>query len=103
MRERNKKLYTFDKPGKEKVITQKMRQEAYDNYETTDDHGMHIFGTAVDQKGNKYYKVKNSWGKYNDFGGNFYASKPYVAYKTMNIVINKNALSQEMKDKLGIK
>ncbi len=49
-RERNKKLYTFDKPGKEKVITQKMRQEAYDNYETTDDHGMHIFGTAVNNE-----------------------------------------------------
>ncbi len=102
-RERNKKLYSFEKPGKEKKITQEMRQAAYDNYETTDDHGMHIFGTAVDQAGNKYYKVKNSWGNYNGFEGNFYASKPYVAYKTMNIVINKKALTKAMRKKLGIK
>ncbi len=54
-KERNKKLYSFDKPGKEKVITQENRQEAFDNYQTTDDHGMHIFGTAVDQAGNKYF------------------------------------------------
>ncbi len=55
-KERNKKLYSFDKPGKEKVITQENRQEAFDNYQTTDDHGMHIFGTAVDQVGNKYWR-----------------------------------------------
>lgn len=102
-KERNKKLYAFDKPGKEKVITQENRQEAFDDYESTDDHGMHIYGTAVDQAGNKYYKVKNSWGNYNDFGGSFYASKPFVAYKTMNILVHKDALSQAIKDKLGIK
>lgn len=102
-RERNAKLYSFDKPGKEKVITQENRQEAFDNYESTDDHGMHIYGTAVDQAGNKYYKVKNSWGDYNDFGGSFYASKPFVAYKTMNILIHKDALPKAIKNKLGIK
>ncbi len=102
-KERDKKLYSFDKPGKEKVITQELRQEAYDNYETTDDHGMHIFGTAVDQAGNKYYKVKNSWGNYNDYDGNFYASKPFVAYKTMNILVHKDALPKNLKEKLGIK
>lgn len=102
-KERNAKLYAFDKPGKEKVITQENRQEAFDNYETTDDHGMHIYGTAVDQAGNKYYKVKNSWGKYNLFDGNFYASKPYVAYKTLNILVHKDALPKALKNKLGIK
>lgn len=101
--ERNKKLYSFDKPGKEKVITQELRQEAFDNFESTDDHGMHIYGTAVDQAGNKYYKVKNSWGKYNNFDGSFYASKPYVAYKTMNILVHKDALPKAIKNKLGIK
>lgn len=101
-KEQNQRLYTFDKPGKEKIITQKNRQEAFDNYESTDDHGMHIYGTAVDQAGNKYYKVKNSWGDYNDFGGSFYASKPFVAYKTMNILIHKDALPKAIKDKLGI-
>lgn len=102
-KERNEKLYSFDKPGKEKKITQEMRQEAFDNYESTDDHGMHIYGTAVDQIGNKYYKVKNSWGDYNNMGGSFYASVPFVAYKTMNILVHKDAIPQAIKDKLGIK
>ena len=47
------------------------RQLAYDNYETTDDHGMQIYGIAKDQEGNEYYMVKNSWGtnnKYKVFG-----------------------------------
>ncbi|PVX52522.1 bleomycin hydrolase [Balneicella halophila] len=101
--ERNKKIYSFDKPGKEKVITQELRQEAFDNYQSTDDHGMHIYGTATDQIGNKYYKVKNSWGNYNDFDGSFYVSKPYVAYKTMNILVHKDAIPQAIKNKLGIK
>ena len=51
-----------EKPLPEKEITQEMRQQAYDNWETTDDHGMQIFGIAKDQNGKKYYMVKNSWG-----------------------------------------
>lgn len=102
-KEKDKKLYDFKKPGKEKIITQKIRQEAFDNYESTDDHGMHIYGTAVDQIGNKYYKVKNSWGDYNKYDGSFYASVPFVAYKTMNILVHKDALPQAIKEKLGIK
>lgn len=101
-KEKSQRLYAFDKPGKEKIITQKNRQDAFDNYESTDDHGMHIYGTAVDQAGNAYYKVKNSWGDYNDFGGSFYASKPFVAYKTMNILVHKDALPEAIKKKLGI-
>ena len=60
-REKEAALYKFDKPGKERTITQQMRQTAFDNYETTDDHGMLIMGTATDQAGNRYYKVQNSW------------------------------------------
>ena len=89
-------------PGKEKVITQEMRQEAFDNYQTTDDHGMHVIGKATDQNGSKYYIVKNSWGEYGDYKGYLYASIPFVAYKTLNIVIHKDALSKDLKKKLGI-
>lgn len=96
-------LYKFDKPGKEKIITQEMRQEAFDNYQTTDDHGMHAVGKAVDQAGNKYFIVKNSWGKYNKYDGYLYASYPFVAYKTTNVLIHKDALSKDLKKKLGIK
>ena len=90
-------------PAPEKQITQEMRQEAFDNYLTTDDHGMHIIGKAKDQNGTEYFIVKNSWNKYNKFGGYFYASEPFVAFKTMNIIVHKNAIPKDIKKKLGIK
>jgi bleomycin hydrolase len=90
-------------PGKEKEITQEMRQVAFDNYQTTDDHGMHIVGIAKDQKDSKYFIVKNSWADdSNNYKGYFYASFPFVAYKTMSFMIHKDALSKEMKKKLGL-
>lgn len=91
------------KPCKELEITQEMRQEGYDNYQTTDDHGMLIYGIAKDQTGKKFYKVKNSWGTNNKYKGTWYASEPFVAYKTMNIVVHKDALPKAIKNKLGIK
>lgn len=92
----------FDTPGNEKVITQKMRQEAYDNYLTTDDHGMHFTGLVKDQNGKTYYVVKNSWGTENGCGGYMYASVPYVQYKTMNVMVHKSALSKAICKKLDI-
>lgn len=93
----------FDEPVEEKKITQEMRQEAFDNYQTTDDHGMHITGMVKDQKGTKYYIVKNSWGTKNDADGYFYASEAFVKYKTMDFMVHKDALSKEFKNKLNIK
>jgi len=87
----------------EKTITQEMRQEGFNNYETTDDHGMLIYGVAQDQLGKRYYMVKNSWGVESPYKGMWYASVPFVAYKTMSIVVNKNVLSKELKNKLGIR
>ena len=86
----------------ELTITQQLRQTAYDNWETTDDHGMVIYGLAKDPQGKEYFMVKNSWGEYGRYKGSFYASKPYVAYKTMNILINKNAIPKDIRKKLGI-
>lgn len=83
-------------------ITQEMRQEGYDNWTTTDDHGMQIYGLAKDSAGNEYFMVKNSWGKYGKYDGIFYASKPYVAYKTMNILIHKDAIPEKIAKKLGL-
>lgn len=94
----------IEKPGcKELTITQEMRQKDYDNYQTTDDHGMQIYGIAKDQTGKKFYMVKNSWGTDNKYKGTWYASEPFVAYKTMNIVVHKDALPKAIKAKLGIK
>ena len=100
------KLYNEEfkkKPMPEKTITQEMRQEAFDRQSTTDDHGMHLIGIATDQNNTPYYIVKNSWDKYNKYDGYFYASKPYVAYKTTAIMVNKNAIPKAIRKKLNIK
>jgi len=101
-KEKNEELYKLTKPGAEKVITQELRQIDFDNYQTTDDHGMLIVGTAKDQAGNIYYKVKNSWGDYNDYHGYFYASKPYVSYKTTSIMVHKDAIPKNIRKKLNL-
>ena len=95
------KITEADAAG-EKVITQELRQEGYDNWTTTDDHGMQIYGIAKDQHGKEYFMMKNSWGEMGPYKGFWYVSKPYVAYKTMNIVINKNAIPKDIRKKLGI-
>ncbi|MDE5638073.1 MAG: aminopeptidase [Alistipes sp.] len=102
-KDREAALYSFEKPGKEKTITQQMRQTAFDNYDTTDDHGMVIMGTAVDQNGTPYYKVQNSWSTNTTYEGFWYFSRPFVEYKTTSITVNKNALPKDIRKKLGLK
>ncbi|QAR31266.1 aminopeptidase [Ornithobacterium rhinotracheale] len=89
MSERERQSLFSTPPTKEREITPEMRQEAFDNYETTDDHGMHIVGLAKDQNGKEYYIVKNSWGMSNDYQGYLYVSKNYVKYKTTALLVNK--------------
>lgn len=101
-RERENELYKLEKPVPEKEVTQEMRQIAFDNFQTTDDHGMHIIGMAKNQLGDTFYKVKNSWGDYNKFDGYFYVSKPYVSYKTMNIMVHKDAIPPDIRGKLNL-
>ena len=81
---------------KEKVITPQLRQEAFDNYQTLDDHSMHIVGLAKDQTGKEYYIVKNSWGTENDNKGYLYASKDYVRYKTIAILVNQKGTPKDL-------
>jgi aminopeptidase C len=90
------------KPCKEIEVTQATRQQGYDNYQTTDDHGMLIYGIARDQTGKKFYIVKNSWGVESKYKGIWYASETFVAAKTMNIVLHKNALPKAIRSKLGL-
>lgn len=91
------------RPLPEMTVTQQMRQEAYDNWETTDDHGMLIYGLAKDQNGKQYFMVKNSWGLSGKYKGFWYTSEAFVAYKTMNIVVHKNAIPKEILKKLNLK
>jgi bleomycin hydrolase len=92
----------FNGPKPEKTITATMRQQAFDNYSTTDDHGMHIVGTAKDQNGKVYYKVKNSWGSTNDYKGYLYVTKAYVRYKTTAFLLHKRGIPVELREKMNL-
>ena len=86
------KANLFNGPQKEILVTEEMRQNAFDNYTTTDDHGMHIVGLAKDQNGREYYIIKNSWGATNDYKGYLYMTKEFVKYKSTAILTHKNAI-----------
>jgi len=86
----------------EVIPTQEMRQERFDNWELTDDHGMLIYGIAKDQNGKEYYMVKNSWGETGDYKGTWYMTKAFIAANTMDFLVNKNAIPKDIRKKLGI-
>jgi hypothetical protein len=88
---------------KELQVTQEIRQRMYDEKTSTDDHGMHLYGTAKDQNGTKYYLIKNSWGVTGAYDGTWYMSENFVKGKTLNFVVNKKALPKDIAKKLGIK
>ena len=99
--------WKFTSPGTagvpDRIVLMPGGRIAFDNWETTDDHGMVIYGIAKDQNGKEYFMVKNSWGLSGKYKGIWYASKAFVAYKTMNILVHKDALPKDIAKKLGIK
>ncbi len=102
--ERKALAYKFAGPFPEVKVTQESREAGYDNRSTTDDHGMHITGIVKDQNGTKYYITKNSWGTDgNPFGGYLNMSEQYVRAKTVFIMVNKEGIPTDIKNKLGIK
>jgi bleomycin hydrolase len=92
----------FNGPKPERTITQEMRQIGYDNYTTTDDHGMQIVGISKDQNGKEWYLVKNSWGESNDYKGYLYMSKNFVRLKTMSFLLHKDGVPKNLKSKIGV-
>lgn len=97
-----KQQYGMEHPVKEMTVSQELRQEGFDNYLTTDDHGLHITGLAKDQYGNLYFKTKNSWNTDSKHLGYLYVSVPYMRYKTMSVMLHKEALPKALKKRLGI-
>lgn len=94
--------YSITREIKEQTVTQTSRQQGFDSYQTTDDHGMQIYGKAKDQYGKIYYMVKNSWGTDNKHKGIWYVTKPFIEAKTMNILLHKDAIPADIREKLGI-
>ena len=92
----------FNGPKEELKITEELRQKAFDNYQTTDDHAMHIVGIAKDQLGKEYYIVKNSWGVTNDYKGYLYVTKDFVKYKTTSFMVNKGGIPADISTKIGV-
>ena len=88
---------------KEIDVTQELRQDYYDEKTSTDDHGMHLYGIAKDQNGTKYYLIKNSWGETGEYKGIWYMSENFVKGKTLNILVNKNAVPKDILKKIGLK
>ncbi len=104
MSDKEKKDELTKKPLEEMEVTQELRQQAFDNWDNTDDHGMQIFGIAKDQNGKKYYMVKNSWGtKRSDYQGIWYITEAFMRYKTNDVLVHKDAIPAPIKKKMGIK
>jgi Aminopeptidase C len=94
----------FYKIREEYKVDDDLRQKTFDSHETTDDHLMHLVGTSTDQNGNKYYVIKNSWGvERNECGGFLNMSEAFTRLKTVAIMVNKNAIPQNIADKLALK
>ena len=102
-KDREEELWNIKGPVEEIKVTQELRQEWFDNKETTDDHGMVIMGKAVDQEGNRYFKVQNSWDTNQIYDGYFYCSEAFFLGKTMNIYVHKDGIPAHIAKKLGIK
>ena len=102
-KERLEEVFKFERPYPEIKVTPEVRQAGFESFVTTDDHLMHVTGITKDQNGTKYYKVKNSWGTEQIYGGFFYASEAFVKYKTMDILVHKDAVPVKILKKLHLK
>ena len=101
-KERQDKIKELGVNVKEATPTQEKRQEEFDNWTLTDDHGMLIYGIAKDQTGREYYMVKNSWGESSGYNGIWYMSKAYIIQNTMDVMVNKKAVPAEILKKCGL-
>lgn len=98
-KDREKELYEFNGPQPEIEVTQEVRQQMFDSFETVDDHLMVIVGLAKDQKGNKFYKVKNSWDTNHIYDGYIYVSSAYFRAKTIDIMVHKDGVPTSIQEK----
>lgn len=84
----------------EKLISQEQRQSAYKRGTTRDDHNMHLVGYTYDRKGEKFYILKNTWGKKRGIDGSYYLSENYFRLRTVSVTVHKDAFPTEVKTKI---
>ena len=89
-----------DPKHEEKTVSQEDRQYVFDNYQLTDDHGMHLVGLAKDQNGKQYFIEKNSWGEGNLYKGFSYVSDSFMRLRTMSIMVHKDGVPKNILKKL---
>ncbi len=92
----------FKKVLSEKKVDQALRQSTFENYSTTDDHLMHLMGTAKDQNGTSYFLIKNSWGEIGTHKGYLYMSEAYFKLKTVSIMVHKDAIPKDIAEKMAL-
>lgn len=100
--EKKEKIQKLGVNVPELTPSQQQRQTEFDNWQLTDDHGMQIYGIAKDQNGREYYMVKNSWGETGNYKGIWYMTKNFIVAKTMDFLVNKNALPKDIRKRLGL-
>jgi bleomycin hydrolase len=88
--------------AKEKEISAELRQENFDNFETTDDHLMHLVGSAHDRSGRKFYLMKDSWYANTSYQGYIYLSRSYFRLKTVAIMVHKNGIPEKIMEKINL-
>ncbi len=80
-----------------------LRLASYKDESTERDHMLHIVGVGKDENNRKWFYLKNSWGTYfSRFKGYLFMDPNYFKQKTVILFVNKLALPQDLKNKMGI-
>lgn len=100
--DKNAKESKEGEPEAELEVTPENRQQGFNNFQTTDDHLMHLVGLSKDQAGNRFFITKNSWGeKAGPNKGYIHMSRHFVRMKTVAIMVHKKAIPAKIASKLG--
>ena len=94
----------LEKVYPDRVVTQEIRQTAFERFQTVDDHLMHLTGLFKDQDGNLFYKTKNSWGegRNEEMKGYLFMSRAYIQMRTISIMVHKDAIPRDIRKKMGL-
>ena len=100
----SKKEYAdFQLDDSNESIDQNTRDNLYENCLTNDVHNVHIIGISRDEKGNKYYKIKDSVRKDLFPSSPTYFSENFFRAKVLAVMLHKDGIPIEIRKRLQIK